>query len=142
MEKQEIFDTVVNHLFTQIWPSSDRNHGGCYYRRMTDHAGMLKCAAGVLISDEDYRPAMDNQNVNTSFMTIVSKNKHLPQWMHLHADLIERLQQFHDRRNFGKFEFDNRDLFGTFACDLQKIATEFDLEFNESELYAKFRKDL
>lgn len=53
MEKQEIFDKVATHLLTQ----NKRAHDGssCVYRAPDG----CKCAAGILVSDEDYSPSME-----------------------------------------------------------------------------------
>lgn len=54
MTAQEIFDMVAANLLEQGEPSLDRQ-GDCVYRSDPDDpAGSLRCAAGVLIKDEDY----------------------------------------------------------------------------------------
>lgn len=62
MTTQEIFDTVVNHLFTQGRPALgefDNGNGaqnGCVYRNKEG----LKCAVGCLINDVHYNPEFEN----------------------------------------------------------------------------------
>lgn len=55
--KQETFDTVVDHLRTQGQPSI--RDGECAYRGALGR----RCAAGVLISDEDYKPSMEGHSI-------------------------------------------------------------------------------
>lgn len=64
MTKQEVFDTVANHLLTQMEKSTRKLPyasiervvmGACAYRG----DGGLKCAVGVLIPDEKYSIDME-----------------------------------------------------------------------------------
>lgn len=52
---QQVFDTVARHLFAQGERAMD-SEGQCLYRA----AGGKKCAAGVLITDEEYFSGMEN----------------------------------------------------------------------------------
>ena len=79
---QEVFDTVVNHFKTQKVPAVTGRR--CLYRTPDG----LKCAAGILIKDEDYSPDMEG----TDFSGIASD---LP-YLYDHVDLIQRLQDVHD----------------------------------------------
>ena len=56
MTRQETFDTVARHLLAQGCRSVN-GEGNCQYRG-TDGT---KCAAGVLIPDEDYSPDMEGK---------------------------------------------------------------------------------
>jgi hypothetical protein len=58
MTPQEIFDTVAVHLMTQ--GKKSQGAGECLYRGPDG----LKCAAGVLIPDEDYTPKMEGKPVS------------------------------------------------------------------------------
>jgi len=86
---QEVFDQIVEHLLTQREQSSVLVMRGadesidCYYRY-----GPLKCAAGCLIADDEYRPDMEN----VAWGGIVRSG-----WApgH-HKTLIEHLQVIHD----------------------------------------------
>lgn len=79
---QEVFDQVAEHLLTQGKKSLDFKR--CAYRSPNG----LKCAAGCLISDDEYRLAMEGRNwwglVNS---TIVPDT---------HTRLIDSLQGCHD----------------------------------------------
>ncbi|MDX1964335.1 MAG: hypothetical protein SFX18_14375 [Pirellulales bacterium] len=64
MTKQETFDIVYRHLLTQGQKSISRvvgseNFGKCAYRG----ADGAKCAAGVLIPDEAYKPSYEGHSV-------------------------------------------------------------------------------
>lgn len=85
MEAQEIFDTVVRHLFNQGHAALD--NGRCRYRA----ANGDKCAAGVLITDEYYDPKMEGR----PFWLLKSEFK-LPDWLKNNSDLVEDLQDVHD----------------------------------------------
>jgi hypothetical protein len=63
--KQEVFDIVSNHLLTQMKRSSvafqtpqKYNHENCKYRTSDG----LKCAAGILIPDDQYDPKMEGKS--------------------------------------------------------------------------------
>jgi hypothetical protein len=85
---QEVFDIVSVHLLTQvkrcmaIYP--DRIFPVCSYR---NEYGM-KCAAGALIPDEEYKPEMEKNNwkmlVKKAFVNNLFSNE------------IRELQQIHD----------------------------------------------
>lgn len=64
MTAQEVFDTVATHLLTQNKASIGKlqNKCGtiCMYRN--DHG--LKCAAGCLISDDEYSISLEGKTVN------------------------------------------------------------------------------
>jgi hypothetical protein len=82
---QEVFDQVARHLLTQNEKAYASNDGGkCFYR-----LGMLKCAAGCLIADNEYRQQFET----------------LGEWRNLvddglvpdtHEGLISHLQNVHD----------------------------------------------
>lgn len=58
MNKQEIFDKVVRHLYAQGKPAM--NGANCRYRSNDG----LSCAVGCLIPDSCYDPGMENQTVS------------------------------------------------------------------------------
>lgn len=57
-KKQEIFDKVATHLFTQRKRAFASGHG-CRYRT-TAKGQVLKCAVGCLIPDEAYDRSLEN----------------------------------------------------------------------------------
>lgn len=94
---QQVFDQVATHLLTQNKQSIDmKNSNACLYRSI---AG-LKCAAGCLIGDDEYKPEMDTSGVIGSGKTKVGSG-----WSRLverglvpseHEELISALQSLHD----------------------------------------------
>lgn len=82
--EQEVFDQVVEHLKKQRVRCVD-NHGFCRYRGRDG----LKCAAGCLISDDEYDPKLENHAWQT-----LTREKLVPD---CHSDLIEVLQAVHDQ---------------------------------------------
>lgn len=96
LTQQEIFDKVVNHLYTQRKQST--HNLVCMYRSNDG----LKCAVGILIDDEDYIPEMDNTHACTAVSDIVCINGINPQLKSMLNDnmnLLESLQLAHDRHN-------------------------------------------
>jgi len=85
---QEVFDQVKNHLLTQNAKSEQFYSTGespvCKYRH-----GELKCAAGCLIGDDEYKASMDE----SGGWDVLMRHGDVP---HNHAQLIIRLQNIHD----------------------------------------------
>jgi hypothetical protein len=85
--KQDIFNQVARHLITQNHRSVDEK-GYCKYR-----SGNLKCAAGCLISDEEYTPLMDSEkSQGTGWIDLVHEGLVPRDNMHF----IRLLQVLHD----------------------------------------------
>lgn len=81
--KQEIFDTVVRHLWAQGEQAIDR--GVCQYRA----PGGLKCAVGILIPDDKYDPKMDGSMILREVMFRVELGQE-------HFGFLSELQAAHD----------------------------------------------
>jgi hypothetical protein len=84
MNAQEIFDTVVTHLYTQ-GKQAGNGEGGCLYR--TDEG--LKCAVGCLIPYDQYHHSMEGR-------TVESLQSLLPPYLLPHQSLLTNLQGVHD----------------------------------------------
>ena len=97
MTNQEIFDTVVAHLRKQGVQSKLPGSNTCAYRSPEG----LKCAAGCLIPDEDYkeefecwsvrsgvRPGQDEQNPSRVYF--------IKKFGVENISLIQQLQEIHD----------------------------------------------
>lgn len=84
MNAQEIFDTVVTHLYTQGKQAVD-GENGCRYRT----ASGLKCAVGCLIPDDQYHPSMEGTPVDLLGLL-------LPAYLCSHVNLLDALQTVHD----------------------------------------------
>ena len=85
---QEIFDLVVEHLFTQGRPAYD-GINGCMYRT----PGGLRCAVGVLIPDNFYDKAFENTKASTLIQKLFDSD--LADWRK-HTKLLDALQLAHD----------------------------------------------
>lgn len=89
--EQEVFDQVVNHLRDQREKAS--GEVGCAYR-----VGELKCAAGCLIADDEYKEFMDRGEYigtiyhGSSWQGLIDRNI-VP---NTHAGLISEFQNLHD----------------------------------------------
>lgn len=78
---QQVFDQVARHMLTQNARASDGTR--CKYRE-----GSLKCAAGCLISDDEYKTEFEN----SSWVLLAERGKVPAE----HSDLIRELQRVHD----------------------------------------------
>jgi hypothetical protein len=124
---QEVFDIVVNHLFTQGRPAYDGDQG-CMYRAPDG----LRCAVGVLIPDDLYVPEFETNSSDKVIHDLFKSG--LADWRE-HEKLLFALQDAHD--NSGRtidsvYEYD----FNTTALRTQllKIAAEFSLEYRRQPL--------
>lgn len=96
MNHQEIFNTVLDHFAAQKGRATRGIRGACAYRG--NDGG--KCAAGVLIPDACYDPAIDDEyGVGWGYARgILAENPDTPAWL-VSADnepLICALQSVHD----------------------------------------------
>ena len=99
---QEVFNIVSAHLLTQVkrcmdkYP--DRVFPACAYR----NASGMKCAAGALIPDDEYKPEMEKNDwkmlVNKAFVESHFSNE------------IRELQQIHDSNIKDDIEFLKKEL--------------------------------
>ena len=102
--EQEVFDQVSQHLITLDAQSTDDRT--CQY-----HYGALQCAAGCLISDEEYKPEMEGlpwSRLCEKYVVTVA-----------HSILITELQHIHDQRHPDVWDE-----------ALNKLAAEYGLEVN------------
>jgi hypothetical protein len=124
MNRQEAFDTVVEHLFKQ-GRRSVNDKGFCSYR---GNNGTM-CAVGVLIPDELYNPAMDvdGQDIET-----VCKNFKVPAVVKNNLPLMGSLQSAHDGAiMYSGEDFDNYDLYER----LLYVAQEYKLKQTKLNQY-------
>lgn len=67
LSTQEVFDKVCNHLMSQgekaETEETEMGSKDCMYRLVKGDK-VLMCAAGCLISDEEYTPDLENKRVN------------------------------------------------------------------------------
>ncbi len=90
---QEVFDQVAKHLLTQMKKSvakrtaesASDSKDYCMYRGFDG----TKCAAGCLISDDEYKLEFENHN----WLHLSSTNYLVPEE---HCYLITKLQNIHD----------------------------------------------
>jgi hypothetical protein len=85
---QEVFDQVANHLMMQMEKS--RLSAYCVYR-----SGSLKCAAGCLIGESEYKEVMDyaQDSHGTGWASNIKRGL-FPDT--IHNELIRELQSIHD----------------------------------------------
>jgi hypothetical protein len=90
---QEVFDHIVNHLRTQKKQAynNDVFVEDCVYRLECEGV-VLRCAAGCLIADDEYRPEFDSGRY--SWKKMIEK-----EWVpNNHNELIASLQLVHDAK--------------------------------------------
>ena len=106
MTKQEVFDKVATHLLTQNKKAICPIDGRCKYRTSEG----LKCAAGIMISDDEYSPEMESWAVN-HLITKYNLEKIAP-----FKDLLYKLQGIHDWKEVQNWK-----------TELQKLAVSHNL---------------
>lgn len=106
--EQEVFDFVASHLLTQNETSIVNFQ--CKYRG--DNG--LKCAAGVLIADEEYLPSFDESPVECGWYSLVLKEL-VP---NAHSEFIRELQWVHDTDKPYRWFY-----------ELERVAKAHDLDF-------------
>lgn len=93
MDKQEIFNTIATHLFTQGGRATEYSENVkrdiCLYRT----EGGRKCAIGCLIPDDAYIPRMEGQGIGGLMLHFVHL---LPVWFSPNKELLGQLQSVHD----------------------------------------------
>lgn len=98
--KQQVFDQVAAHLLHQNAQSLKNNDPlNCMYRGSDG----LKCAAGCLIGDNEYKPEMDEPKdlVSTSWLSLVVRGL-VPKTQH--DQFISDLQDLHDHHSPTQFK--------------------------------------
>ena len=88
---QEVYDFIANHLLTQGCKAERSDKAlSCVYR-LEQEGRVLRCAAGCLIPDEDYKAEFEKGG---SWKSIV--HGYFPEEGMYHIDLIAALQSLHD----------------------------------------------
>jgi hypothetical protein len=104
MNKQEIFDTVARHLFTQgeqskTWDTQFKRDK-CMYRDGIGKDGKTKkCAVGILIPDDKYHPNMDKGSSSIgSVLSQYRDTNQLPAYFYDDENwtFLSTLQSVHD----------------------------------------------
>lgn len=111
--KQEVFDYVSTNLINQGKKSVD-NGDNCKYRTYLKDGTYLKCAAGWLMTERQYRKKFDNME-QTDWDTLVDEEL-VPAY---HRDLIIEMQVIHDKYPVGSWK-----------KAFRTIAENYDLECN------------
>jgi len=112
MTAQQVFDQATAHLRTQGQKAT--TCGLCKYR-LSMNGQLLKCAAGVLIRDDEYQPWMDGdgEDAETYFQNILADAR-CPQSMkdrlRPHYAMIRELQFIHDNRPVDSWEEELKEL--------------------------------
>lgn len=88
MTRQEIFNTIADHLLTQLRPAMRIGTKMCAYRS----ADGATCAVGCVIPDAYYAPEMEG----TDFLGLLSRYNDLPDYFYNNTRLFVDLQIIHD----------------------------------------------
>jgi len=135
---QQIFDKVALHLMTQLRTSRGPNPQFappaseaivCYYRAENGD----KCAAGCLISDEDYNPVIEGKDAKQQVVSDVLYKNGVDMTDREVSHLVVTLQICHDRVPPRLEDFDlsihhsNREG-ECWKTELVRIANEFRLD--------------
>lgn len=117
---QEVFDKSVGGVIAQGRPGRNL-HRACSYRT----ADGLKCAAGHLIEDEHYYPALEGNLAWGASVRPALKASGVPD-----SSLVSALQVAHDDSG------DGRDFLPAFAKRSREIAAEYNLDPSAAQLPA------
>ena len=102
--KQQVFDRICAHLFTQMMKSETVSGvEECLYKSPNG----LRCAAGCLISDNEYVTSMEGKYWEDLFP-----------YKKLHSDLISKMQYLHDKCDVKNW-----------YSEMLQVSKIFDLEF-------------
>lgn len=104
---QEIFDKIASHLIKQNQRSYCDKMSNCVYRGPNG----LKCAAGILIPDEEYKPEFEKQTWRNLVSDGFVQNKFTSE--------IRQLQIIHDTKSCKDW-----------YKELIDFATEYQLQVN------------
>lgn len=107
MTLQEMFDTIYNGLWEQNEPS--KYNDICLYRSHNSDNKILKCAAGQIIPDNEYRNTWEHcliditdlNDLNSITQYFWNKFEHSVE----HMKLLDTLQQLHDSYDSGMETF-------------------------------------
>lgn len=103
MNKQEVFDKIVNHMLTQNAKAQDVK-GICMYR---GEEGRM-CAVGCLITDEAYSPDIEKNAADTEEVLQALRNSgiDIAPWSPSNTDtqFLYEIQQIHDYTNVDVWE--------------------------------------
>jgi len=100
---QCIFNYVVNHLRFQGKKSERfkyKNTKYCYYRG--DNG--TSCAIGCLISDEEYKPEIEELSINKIYF--IFNDLKTIEWFHSNENLLFSLQRVHDHYPIENWEWE------------------------------------
>lgn len=86
---KEVFDFIKASMLEQGERCSIDADTNCQYRTIKEDGTVLKCAAGFLIPDDDYKPGMEGE----TWVGLISHN-YIPD--QTHQTLIFDLQKIHD----------------------------------------------
>lgn len=118
MTNQEFFDKTVEHLVRQGQRAVGED-GHCRYRTPEG----LKCAAGVHIPDDVYRPAMEGTSIG-SLIDHVEDFRDQLRPLFPSRELAQSLQVTHDKPS----NWDNDGFRGW--TELAEVASNYELNFN------------
>lgn len=120
--KQEVFDIVVKHLFTQKQQSVECEGGRCLYRGPNG----LKCAVGVLIKDEDYKVGMEGVAVSGSPFVLNALEKNGIYAKDSMLSMLNALQYIHDSTPYAQQDLQY------VKFQITEVAAEHDLTVDDS----------
>lgn len=123
---QYVFDKAISHLLSQAIRSSAG--GSCLYRCDSYNGGVVRCAIGALIDDDNYQSAFEGKNIDTLLVwcydndTKLSSDPKIQEVFNTAVDELEQLGVLSDR-GFRKRASEEPEICPhfRFLCDLQDI---------------------
>jgi len=115
MTSQEVFDQSVDGIIAQGGPSKGTDGVSCMYRGDNERS----CGVGILITDEEYKPEMDDPDIGTSVSAIFGRGL-LPKRLEGNLALLTALQQCHDNMG-GDSDWTQ------YLCQVKEVAERYNL---------------
>ena len=116
---QTVFDQIAKHLLTMKEPSVTKT-GSCKYRTFDKNGNVKnKCAAGVLIADDEYQKKFDdNKKMTDTSCSSLIDNEWVPDE---HSDLISDCQRLHDNQSMGAWRKGLEHIAESYGLKLKKF---------------------
>ena len=114
--KQEIFNKCSEHLLKQNRKSIAESVG-CLYR---DDNG-LTCAIGCFITEEEYNPDMEEENIDgPTFISFFKEQHNYSEDEHKVMPLLMALQAVHDNHDVEDWEISLKEVAEEFSLKIKK----------------------
>ncbi|MGI9141645.1 MAG: hypothetical protein ACR2IJ_00490 [Fluviibacter sp.] len=95
-QMQKAYEKIRSHLIEQGRPASDAMTGSCFYR----HPDGLMCAVGCMITDDVYRPSLEDCTVDDVGVRLALVKSGWPMTPE-GFEMLHDMQSYHDKWKVG-----------------------------------------